>query len=192
MTPTTGQPPGQPSPASVDMANPQNVLAIAMRAEHAVSLVQSSVKQSLDVVVSRLDALAADQRETSRQVASVASQVHDFRSHSEGLARLARQIEAYADDAKEWREQHEKENRDVADRVTRFSGALWGFGLGLSLILSLGAYLLSQQFQAVRADRNALEASMNREIQYLRAEDVRLETRIQAVATEAKQTRALQ
>lgn len=168
----------------VDMTATENILAVALEARHSVDLLQSQVKQGMENVVTRLDSIGADQRDTAKSVRAVADQVSEMRSHSEGLERLGRAIDRNTAESLQWRKDHETANQAVSDRVTRFSGALWGFGLSVSIILGLSAYIVSGQFEAVRAARLASEASQAREI-------ARLEARVEEIAKEAKATRGL-
>lgn len=175
----------------VDLSVAENLVGIALGAQHSVDLLQSSVKQSMETVVSRLDSVGAEQREMTKSLRMVAETVAEMQSRSEAIERLGRAIDRNTLEHMEWRKQHEAENRLVADRVTRFSGVLVGFGVAGMLILSLAAYVVMSQFDAVRAERLAAEVTAARDLQYLRAETTRLEARVEEISKEAKATRGL-
>jgi hypothetical protein len=171
-------------PRMVDLSKPENLVAIAQDARHQVELLQSQVKQSMDVVVSRLDSMGAEQRDLVKSMRAIAEQVSEFRVYSQGLERMARAIDASTADRLKWQEEHERKHQGVADRVTRFSGALWGFGLAVGVVMALCSYIVTEQFESVRASRAASEAFFTREI-------ARLEARVEEISKEAKATRGL-
>lgn len=175
----------------VDLSIPENLVGIALEAKHNVDLLQSSMKQSMDTVVSRLDSVGAEQREMTKSLRLVAETVAEMQSRSEAIERLGRAIDRNTTEQMTWRDKHEAENRAVADRVTRFTGILVGFGTAGMLIMSLASYVAISQFDAVRAERLAAEATTAQGLQYLRADMARLEARIEVVAKEAKATREL-
>jgi hypothetical protein len=168
-----------------DLSAPENLVGIAVDARHQVELLQSQVKQSMDVVVSRLDSMGAEQRDLVKSMRAIAEQVSEFRVYSQGLERMARAIDSSTADRLRWQEEHERKHQAVAERVTRFSGALWGFGLAVGVILALSSYVVTEQFESIRASRAASEAFFTRET-------ARLEARLEAVAKEARATRTLQ
>ncbi len=171
-------------PRLPDLSVQENLVAVALDARHQVELLQSQVKQSMEAVVSRLDAVGAEQRDLTRTMRTMAEQVSEFRSYSQGLERMARAIDASTADRLKWQEGHERKHQAVADRVTRFSGALWGFGLAVGVILALSTAWVNNQFETDRASRAVAEAAFNREI-------ARLEARVEEIHREAKATRGL-
>ena len=144
---------------AVDMSHPANVAAVAMRAENAVQLLQSQVKSSMDNVVSRLDAMHADNRDNAKIVGALVTSIHDLQGNSVGLNRVSALIERYhsegmettqrltAENETRWAK-HEEANRCVADRVTTFRGVLIGFGVLIAMLVAAVTYNLEARFGA--------------------------------------------
>lgn len=119
--------------------------------EQTMVNIQTRMSEGFLTMGSRLDAMQADQRESARVQTEVSKQLHDLHSHSDGLNRLANAIERQALEFGTWRERHEKDNRDVADKVTRFGGWVGGFGV-LGMLIAGGAWAwITTRFDQVDA-----------------------------------------
>ncbi len=142
-----------------DLSVPENVLAIALAAQHSVELLQSQVSQSMQNVVSRLDAMDSHMREQGRAIQVIHDQVADMRSHSEGLERLARAIDRSTSENMTWREKHETDNRGVSDALTAMRGGTrtgaWVAGVLLTVALSGAGLWIKAELVNVRAERRA-------------------------------------
>jgi hypothetical protein len=145
--------------ARADMSVPENVLAVALSAQHAVELLQSQVSQSMQNVVSRLDAMDSHMREQGRAIQVIHDQVADMRSHSEGLERLARAIDRSTTENMVWREKHEADNKGVSDSLTAMRGGArtgaWVAALLITVSLAGAGLWINAELVNIRADRVA-------------------------------------
>lgn len=153
-----------PNRAAPNLGDPLQMAVEVTQIKGTLALMQREVSSGMQTVSSQLAALQGEMRDLGKVTGEVSKQQQAMESHSEGLARAFAEITRLANDNATWRERHERENRDVADKVTTFRGVLLGFGLLAMLTVSMAVWAVNDGFHREQQARAVLEAKHDREI----------------------------
>lgn len=132
------------------------VLAVEMTelgGRHA--MLQTQVSSSLNNISSQLAAVQSELQSQSRALHNVELVQASMQAHSSAVERLAKTIEHSTVENMRWREKHEADNKTVADRVTKFQGAIMVITLFAGAVFSVVGMWLNAEVSSLRREHLA-------------------------------------
>lgn len=119
------------------------------------AMLQTQVSTSLNNISSQLAAVQSEQQSQTRALHNVEIQQAAMQAHSSAVERLAKAIENSTTENMRWRERHEAENKRVADRVTKFQGAIAVITLFAGAVFTVVGMWLNSEISSLRREHTA-------------------------------------
>ena len=119
------------------------------------AMLQQQVSGSLTNISSQLSAVQSELQSQSRAVHNVELAQASMQAHSSAVERLAKAIESSAAENMRWRENHERENAKIAERVTKFQGAIVVITLFAGAVFTVVGMWLNSEISSLRREHTA-------------------------------------
>lgn len=119
------------------------------------AMLQTQVSTSLNNISSQLAAVQSEMQSQSRALHNVEIVQASMQAHSSAVERLAKAIEHSTNENMRWRERHEADNKHVADRVTKFQGAVVVITLFAGAVFSVVGMWLNAEVSSLRREHTA-------------------------------------
>jgi len=118
-------------------------------------MLQTQVSTSLNNISSQLAAVQSEQQSQTRALHNVEIQQAAMQEHSSAVERLAKAIDNSTTENMRWRERHEADNKSVADRVTKFQGAIVVITLFAGAVFTVVGMWLNSEISSLRREHTA-------------------------------------
>ena len=119
------------------------------------AMLQTQVSTSLNNISSQLAAVQSELQSQSRALHNVELVQASMQAHSSAVERLAKAIESSTTENLRWRERHELDNKHVADRVTKFQGAIVVITLFAGAVFTVVGMWLNAEISSLRREHLA-------------------------------------
>jgi anti-sigma-K factor RskA len=154
--------PQAPGEERVDFRDPLHVAVELTQLRARQDMQAQETTTGLRNVFEQLASLQGDMREVERLAQGISNQQHQFQEHSSGIERLAKVIERHVEQQERKWESHERDNQQVADRVTMWRGVVIGLMLVAGLALSAAIYIVQSGFADAAQERVRIDARLDR------------------------------